>query len=139
MGRLFFRWLAVSAAFLAAPYLIPGIHVESLGAALAAALALSVLNLVLKPLFVLLTLPFTLVTFGLFLLVVNALVFQLAAALVRGVVVEGFGSAFLGALLVSLVNCMSHLALRRDGERPRVVVLRDDSGPRRFRDVTPRD
>jgi putative membrane protein len=108
--RLFITALAVLAA---GSGLTDGlIHVEDLQAALVFALILGLLNAFLRPVILLLTLPLTILTLGLFTLVVNAIVFWLAAQLQRGVVVEGFGGAFVGALIVSVVSFVSSRALR---------------------------
>jgi len=85
---------------------VSGIHVADWTSAILAALVLGIANAVVKPVMVVLTLPFTILTFGLFLLVVNALVFWLASAFVPGFKIDGFGPAFLGALLLSLLNML---------------------------------
>ncbi len=81
-----------------------GVHVQDFGSALLGALILGFVNAVVRPLMVLLTLPFTILTFGLFLLVVNAFMLWLMAALVPGIRVQGFGPAFLGSLVLTLLN-----------------------------------
>jgi putative membrane protein len=88
-----------------------GVSVEGFGTALMAALVFGLVNAVIRPLMVLLTLPLTILTFGLFLFVVNALMFRLAAALVGGFNVSGFGPALLGSLLLSLLNLATYLLL----------------------------
>lgn len=85
-------------------HLVRGVHIDGWGAALLGALALGIVNAFVRPLMVLLTLPLTVLTFGLFLLVVNALVLWLVAALVPGVRVRGFGPAFFGSLLLTVLN-----------------------------------
>ena len=97
--------LAVTALLLyAVGYIVKGVDVESGSAALWGALVLGIANAIVRPLVVLLTLPITILTLGLFLLVVNALVFMLAAAIVPGFRVRGFGAAFLGSVLLSVMN-----------------------------------
>lgn len=88
-------------------YLVPGIHVGGLLAALAAAIVLGVVNAVVRPLLVLLTLPVTLVTLGLFLLIINAAMFGLTAALVPGFRIDGFGAALLGSILYSIAGWLT--------------------------------
>lgn len=83
---------------------VKGVDVESGSAALWGALVLGLANAIVRPLLIVLTLPITVLTLGLFLLVVNALVFMLAAAIVPGFRVRGFGAAFLGSLLLSAMN-----------------------------------
>jgi putative membrane protein len=87
-----------------AAYLIPGVRVSSVPALFIAAFVLGLVNALVRPLLTILTLPITIITLGLFYLVVNGLAFGLAASLVPGFDLDGFGSAVLGALLVSLVS-----------------------------------
>ena len=99
------RLLIHMVAILIISYLLPGvIRVDSALAALAAAFLLSFVNVVVRPVLVFLTLPLTLLTFGLFLLVINGLMLWLVAALVRGFHVNGFWGAVLGSILISLVS-----------------------------------
>jgi putative membrane protein len=84
--------------------LVRGIEVKSFGSALIGALVLGIANALIKPIMVLLTLPLTIVTFGLFVLVINALMLWLAAALVSGIRVNGFAAAFFGSLLLTVLN-----------------------------------
>lgn len=88
----------------AVSYILRGVHVDSFLIAILVAVVMSVLNVTLKPLLILITIPFTLVTFGLFLLVINVLVIYAAAALIDGFDVDGFWWALLFSLLVSIVN-----------------------------------
>jgi putative membrane protein len=104
MHPLILHWLVLTLALGIAAYILPGIDVSSPGALLVSALVLGFLNAILKPLLVLLTLPLTIFTLGLFYLVLNAIVLALASVLVPGFTVAGFGSAFLGAILVSLLS-----------------------------------
>jgi putative membrane protein len=85
-------------------YVLPGIQVDSFLTALVVAVVLAVLNVTLKPLLILLTIPLTILTFGLFLLVVNVLVLYAADALIAGFHIAGFWWALLFSLLVSLLN-----------------------------------
>jgi putative membrane protein len=96
------RWLATALAIGVAAYLVPGIQVDGAGAAILAALLLGLVNAVLRPVLILLTLPITILTFGLFALVVNGAMLALVAAVVEGVRVAGFLSAVIGAVLVSV-------------------------------------
>jgi putative membrane protein len=101
----FLAHLFISAALLLlVANLVRGIQVEGWGSAILGALALGLVNAFVRPLMILLTLPLTIVTFGLFLLVVNALMLWLVAALVPGLRVQGFGPALLGSLLLTLLN-----------------------------------
>lgn len=96
-------WILNAVALLIVAYILPGIAVASFGSALIAALVLGLLNALVKPVLILLTLPITIVTLGLFLLVLNALMFWFAGSILEGFVVDGFGWALLGALIYSLV------------------------------------
>ncbi len=112
MGRLLLRLALNAVALLIIAYLVPGIHVSSFGVALIAALVLGVVSAVLRPLLVLLTLPVTFVTLGLFLLVINAALFGLAALLVPGFTVSGFRAALIGSILYSIAGWVTSLLLR---------------------------
>ena len=96
--------LITAALLLLVANLVRGVQVEGWGPAILGALALGLVNAFVRPLMILLTLPLTIVTFGLFLLVVNALMLWLVAALVPGFRVQGFGAALLGSLLLTLLN-----------------------------------
>jgi putative membrane protein len=106
MRTFFLHWLILTVALAVSAWLLPGVNFDSPGALLVAALVLGFLNAILKPLLVLLTLPLTVLTLGLFYLVLNAILFALASVLVTGFSVEGFGSAFFGAIVVSLFSWM---------------------------------
>ena len=98
------RWILSTLAILLAARLLDGIRVESFAAAFFAAAALGVLNALLRPLVLVLTLPVTVLTFGLFIFVVNALMLKLASGLIPGFDVIGFWPALGGSLIVSLVG-----------------------------------
>lgn len=97
-------WILNAVALLVVAYILPGITVASFGSALIAALVLGLLNSLVKPLLVVLTLPITIVTLGLFLLVLNALVFWFAGSIFKGFQVNGFWWAVIGAIVYSLVS-----------------------------------
>jgi putative membrane protein len=97
-------WILNAVHLLIVAYTLPGITVSSFGSALIAALVLGLLNAVVKPVLVLLTLPLTVVTLGLFLFVLNALVFWLAGSILRGFQVDGFWWAVIGAIVYSIVS-----------------------------------
>jgi putative membrane protein len=97
-------WILNAVALLVVAYLLPGITVASFGSALIAALVLGLLNTIVKPVLILLTLPLTVVTLGLFLIVLNALVFWFAGSIMKGFQVDGFWWALLGAIVYSIVS-----------------------------------
>ena len=98
------HWLVVAVALWVTTNVVSGVHVASVGTLAVAALVLGLVNALVRPVITILTLPLTIITLGLFYLVVNGLAFGLAAALVPGFSVDGFGSAVLGALVVSIVS-----------------------------------
>ena len=112
MRDFLIHWLITAVALAATAYLLPGIQVGSLAPLLLAALVLGLVNAFVRPLLVILTLPITILTLGLFYLVVNGAAFALAAALVPGFRVSSFGSAIVGALLVGLVSWILGWLLR---------------------------
>ena len=111
--KLIVRWLLLAAALLLVAHLSPGVSVNSFGAALVAALVLGLLNILVRPLLVLLTLPVTVLTLGLFLFVINALMFYFAASMLNGFHVAGFVAALIGSLLYTLIGLVIHSALER--------------------------
>lgn len=96
------KWLFVALSFLFAAYIVPGIVVSSFYVALILAAFWGVVSLVFRPILLLLTLPITIITFGLFTLVINALLFWFLSSFIEGFEVEGFVAAFFGALIVSV-------------------------------------
>jgi len=102
--RLLLAWLANAAALLLLTYLLPSIQVASFGTALLVAVVLGLINILVRPILVLLTLPVTLLTFGLFLLVINGAMFLLADKLVDGFHVGGLWPAIVGALVYSAIS-----------------------------------
>jgi len=91
-------------AIILAAAIVPGVRLDGVLAAIAAGVLLGLVNAIVRPVLLILTLPITLVTLGLFLLVLNGLCFWLVASVVRGFTVSGFWAAFLGALVVSVVS-----------------------------------
>lgn len=120
-----FHWATLSGALWLASHLIRGVRFDSLGALLAAALLLGFANTFVRPLVILLTLPFTLVTLGLFLLIINGLMVKLVTWLVRGFHVDGLWRAVLVSLLVALASFSVNYFLA-DGE---IVIHQPMSGP----------
>jgi putative membrane protein len=104
MGALLLHWLISAVSLLIVAYIIPGIEVRGFATALIAAIVIGLVNATLGFILKIVTLPLTLLTFGLFLLVINALMLQLASYLVPGFFVSGFWSAFFGAIVLSLVS-----------------------------------
>ena len=107
MLSLLARWIVNAAALLLIAYLYPGVAVQSFFAAAVAALVLGLVNAVVRPILILLTLPVTILTLGLFLFVVNALMFWLVAEIVPGFGVSGFVAALVGSILYSLITLIT--------------------------------
>lgn len=99
-------WILNAVALLIVAYILPGITVASFGSALIAAIILGLLNMLVKPVLLILTLPLTVLTLGLFLLVINALLFWLAGSILRGFEVSGFWWAFAGAIVYSIATSL---------------------------------
>lgn len=110
--RLLIRWLLLAAALLLVTHLYSGVTVTSFGAAMLAALTIGAFNMLVRPVLVLLTLPVTLLTLGLFLFVINALMFWWAAALLDDFHVTGFWAALIGSLIYSLCSVVIDSAMR---------------------------
>ncbi|WP_110402555.1 phage holin family protein [Sphaerotilus hippei] len=111
--KLLTRWFLLAAALLLIEHAYDGLVVSSFTAALIAALVLGLLNAVVRPILVLLTLPATILTLGLFLFVINAVTFYLAASIMSQMSVSGFGSALVGSMLYSACSVIIDLALER--------------------------
>lgn len=111
--KLIAKWLLSAMALLAVAHLYSGVTVSSFTAALIAAFVIGLLNTVVRPIFVLLTLPVTLLTLGLFLFVINALMFYMASGLLDGFEVKGFVAALIGSLLYSIASIIIEAALER--------------------------
>jgi putative membrane protein len=110
--KIFVRWLLLAAALLLVAQLGVGVSVASFGSAMIAALVIGLLNTLLRPILVLLTLPVTILTLGLFLFVINALMFYFASVL-EGFHVTGFVAALVGSLLYSLCGLVVDAAMER--------------------------
>jgi putative membrane protein len=106
MARLLVHWLLNTLALLVTAYLLPGIVVTGLAAALIAAIIIGLINATLGALLKVLTFPLIVVTLGVFWFVINALMLMLASAIVPGFEVRGFFTAFLGAIVMAIVNML---------------------------------
>jgi len=111
--KLILKWLLSAAALLLVAYVYPGVQVQSFTAALLAAFIIGLLNTIVRPALVLLTLPVTVVTLGLFLFVINALMFWAAASILDGFQVRGFTAALIGSLIYSVIGVVIESALER--------------------------
>ncbi len=117
MKGVLLRWFVLTAAVLVASWFLEGIRVEGLFSALAAAATLGILNAVLRPLILLLTLPVNILTLGLFTFVINALMLRIVSAVIPGFTVRGVWTAVFGALIIGVVSWLLNGFV---GERGRV-------------------
>ncbi|MCX7893808.1 MAG: phage holin family protein [Burkholderiales bacterium] len=104
MTKILIGWAINALALLALPYVLSGVHVSGFGAALVVALVLGLLNTVIRPILIVLTLPVTILTLGLFLFVINGLLFWFAGSVLEGFEVDGFWWAVAGSIVYSLVS-----------------------------------
>lgn len=125
MLRLLVVWLINSLALLTVAYVLPGIEVADFASALVAALILGLVNAFIRPLLILLTLPATILTLGLFIFVINGLLFWMVGSWLQGFTVSGFWWGFLGAIVYSIVSWALSAALLPE-RRVTVIVERID-------------
>lgn len=111
--KLIIKWLLSAAALLAVAHFYSGVVVTSFTSALIAAFVIGLLNTIVRPIFIVLTLPVTLITLGLFLFVINALMFYMASGLLDGFQVRGFMAALIGSVLYSVAGMVIEAALER--------------------------
>ena len=109
--KLIVKWLLSACALLAVAYIYGGVAVSSFGSALIAAFVIGLFNTIVRPILVVLTLPVTVVTLGLFLFVINALMFWSASGVLDGFQVDGFGAALIGSLIYSVLSLLIQSAL----------------------------
>lgn len=106
------RWILNALALYIVAAIVPGIHLLNFSSALMAVILIGFINTLLKPILFLLTLPITILTLGIFSLILNALMLLLAGSVISGFRVEGFGAAFLGSILLSIVTLVLHALIR---------------------------
>lgn len=115
--KILAQWVLNALVILLSAYLLPGVVLTGFVPALLVALVLGVLNAIVRPIFVILTLPITILTLGLFLLVINSVIIYLTSVLVPGFVLAGFWQAFLFGIVLSILNFVVHrLFDRRDNK-----------------------
>jgi putative membrane protein len=104
MTSILISWIIGTITILIVAFVLPGVRVAGLSSAVIAAAILGILNALVKPILVILTFPITLLTLGLFLFVINALMFLLAGSVFRGFKVDSFGTALIASIIVSIVS-----------------------------------
>jgi putative membrane protein len=118
MLNLLADWILSALALLAVAHLVPGFEVSGFGAALVAAIAIGLANATLGVLLKILTFPLTIFTLGIFWFVINAFMLKIAASLVPGFTIHGFVPAFLGAIVLSLINILKRLVIKALRDEP---------------------
>lgn len=121
--RIIATWILNALALLAVAYLLPGIRVDGFFSALIAAMLLGLINVFLRPLLILLTLPVTFVTLGLFVLVINGLLFWFAGSVLKGFDVSGFWAGLTGSLLYSALSFILSFMLRKKNSQQGPVII----------------
>jgi len=129
MRGLLVRWLILTAAIIAASYLIEGIQVAGFFSAFFTAAILGILNAFFRPLLIILTLPINIMTLGLFTFVINALMLMMASGVISGFEVHGFWSAVFGSLVISIVSWILSSFINEKG-RVEVIDLKKKDGDR---------
>lgn len=127
MKGLFIRWLMLTVAILAAAYVLDGIEIDGFFSAFFAAAILGILNALLRPILLLITLPLNILTLGLFTFVINALMLMMASGVIAGFHVQGFWWAVVGSLIISAVSWLL-TSLVNDQGRMEVITLRRRHG-----------
>jgi putative membrane protein len=128
MRGLIIRFVVTGTAVLLASQIVPGIVIESAGAGLAAIVLLALFNALLRPILYLLSIPLIILTLGLFMVIINAILLQLTAYFVQGFIVQGFWPAFWGALIISIVSSILNVMISEEG-KIQVVVHRGRAEP----------
>lgn len=128
MKGILIRWLMNGLSLLLVGYLVPGIEVASLFNALVAVAILGVLNAVVRPILILLTLPLSILTLGLFIFVINGFMLWLLASMIKGIHIQGFWSAVGGALLMSLISWLTNSLVNDRGRIQSIDLHRDRNG-----------
>jgi putative membrane protein len=113
MPHFLLTWLVTAASLLVTAYIVPGFAVRSFATALIAAVVIGLVNAIVKPILIILTLPLTILTLGLFLFVVNAITIWLAGALTPGFYVAGLIPALLGSIVLTLVTSVINFVVER--------------------------
>jgi putative membrane protein len=127
MSAFLVRWLVTTIAVLVAERLLPGITCTGWGALLGASLLLGIINAFVRPVLLLLSLPFIIVTMGLFIFVVNALLLMLVSTIIPAFQVDGFWNAFFGAIIISLVSWVLSSFFR--GSDGKIYTITHHSSP----------
>lgn len=121
MRGLLIRFAVTAVAVFLATSIVPGIEAQSVSAGIAAVIVLSFLNAIIRPVLYLFSIPFIILTLGVFMVLINALLLQLVSVLVKGFIVEGFWPSVFGALLISVVSSILNVWVSEQGQIEVVV------------------
>jgi len=122
MSAFILRWLVTTVAVYVAANLVPGIHCTSVGALVGASLLLGIINAFVRPVLLLLSMPFIIVTMGMFIFVVNALLLLFVSQMIPAFNVDGFWSAFFGSILISITSWLLSLFFRSSDGRVHTIT-----------------
>lgn len=128
MRGLILRWLISALALLLTAALLPGVHVRGILPALVGSLLLGILNGLIRPVFLILTLPINILTLGLFTLVINGLMLYMVAATIKGLDIDGFGWAILGAVVLGLISWAANFLIGGKGTIEVIELKRRKDG-----------
>ncbi|MEE8526974.1 MAG: phage holin family protein [Gammaproteobacteria bacterium] len=120
------RWIIASLGLAVASLLVPGMEIRSIGTLLGAALLLGLVNAFIRPIVILLTIPITIVTLGVFIVIINAAMLGLVASLLEGFVLSGFLAAVLGSIIVGITSWIAAMYIGPTGRVEILVIRRDD-------------
>jgi putative membrane protein len=123
MKGIIIRWLILTAAIMATPYVVSGIHVAGFKSALAAAAILGILNAVFRPILIILTLPINILTLGIFTFIINGCLLLMASCAITGFQVNGMWSAFFGSIIISIVSWILSSFINDRGRVERVQYI----------------
>jgi putative membrane protein len=115
------HFLVVAATFIVLSRVLPGFHVNGWGAAIFGAIILAVVNAIIRPILFVVTLPITILTFGLFLLIVNAIVLKITSAIVPGLGIDGWGPAIIGGIVFSIIGMIWKAITHEDQRTPKMA------------------
>jgi len=111
--NILFKWLALTASIMTTSYLVDGIQIADISSAFLAAAVLGILNLFLRPIAIILTLPLNILSFGLFTFAINALMLMITSKTISGFEVKGFWAAVIGSLIISIISWVINTLVRK--------------------------
>lgn len=104
--KILIEWIIKTLVLLITSYLVPGFHIESYTSAFIVAAVLGILNILIKPILIILTLPVTILSLGLFMFVINAILLLIAAQIVKGFQIDSFGTAIIASIVITIIGSL---------------------------------